>query len=211
MANTISRLLPFRQYSEQEVINFYSLDEATGEAGSLVRVSSANLDLDPVQYTTRGDANAYANTLGHATSLYPSVPYKVTKVTGTGDFLTGGALGIMLRDVRTVDENGQNLLFYPQKKEELQCVVSGEAVPVAAKGVFTFTQNAFVNGATARPAVNDWVVPATNGLLTGVGTVALKTTYANFKVGTVLATGTRESTQDTDFATGFYAMVKIDL
>ena len=210
MANTISRLLPFRQYSEQEVINFYSLDEATGEAGSLVRVSSANLDLDPVQYTTRGDANAYANTLGHATSLYPSVSYKISKVTGTGDFISG-ALGVMLRDVRTVDENGQNLLFYPQKKEELQCVVSGEAVPVAAKGVFTFSQNAFANGSTVRPAVGDWVVPATNGLLTGVGTAALKTTYANFKVGTVLATGTRESTQDTDFATGFYAMVKIDL
>jgi hypothetical protein len=210
MANTISRLLPFRQYSEQEVINFYSLDEATGEAGSLVRVSAANLDLDPTQYTTRSDSNSYLNTIGHATSLYPTVPYKVTKVTGTGDFLTG-ALGIMLRDVRTVDENGQNLLFYPQKKQELQCVVSGEAVPVAAKGVFTFSQNAFVNGSTARPAVGDWVVPATNGLLTGVGTLALKGTYANFKVGTVLATGTRESTQDTDFATGFYAMVKIDL
>jgi hypothetical protein len=71
MANTISRLLPFRQYSEQEVINFYSLDEATGEAGSLVRVSSANLDLDPIQYTTRSDSNSYLNTIGHATSLYP--------------------------------------------------------------------------------------------------------------------------------------------
>ena len=210
MANTISRLLPFRQYSEQEVINFYSLDAATGEAGSLVRVSSANLDLDPIQYTTRGDANAYLNTLGHASSLYPAVPYKVTKVIGTGDFITG-ALGIMLRDVRTVDENGQNLLYYPEKKAELQCVVSGEAVPVAAKGVFTFSQNAFENGSTVRPAVGDWVVPATNGLLTGVGTLALKLAYANFKVGTVLATGTRESTQDADFATGYYAMVKIDL
>jgi len=210
MANTISRLLPFRQYSEQEVINFYSLDTATGEAGSLVRVTSGNLDLDPIQYTTRSDTNAYLNSIGHASSLYPAVPYKVTKVTGTGDFISG-ALGITLRDVRTVDENGQNLLYYPQKKEELQCVVSGEAVPVAAKGVFTFSQNAFENGATVRPAVGDWVVPGTNGLLTGVGTSTLKTTYANFKVGTVLATGTRESTQDTDFATGYYAMVKIDL
>ena len=26
----------------------------------------------------------------------------------------------MLRDVRNKDENGQNLLYYPQKKEELQ-------------------------------------------------------------------------------------------
>ena len=73
MANTLSRLLPFRQYNEQDVINFYALNAATGAAGSLVKINSANLDLDPIQYTTRGDANAYANTLGHASSLYPTV------------------------------------------------------------------------------------------------------------------------------------------
>lgn len=207
MANTITRMLPFRQYNEQDVVNFYSLDAATGEAGSLVRVSSANLDLDPVQYTTRGDAYAYLNSIAHASSLYPEVPYKVTKVTGTGDFVTGG-LGIMLRDVRTVDENGENLLYYPQKKEELQCVVSGEAVPVLTKGIVTFNQAAFVNGGAVRPAVGSWVIPATNGLLTGV---TPNTVGAQFKVGTVLATGTRESQQDTDAFTGFYAMVKIDL
>lgn len=205
MANTITRLLPFRQYNEQDVVNFYSLDAVTGEAGSLVRVSSADLNKDPVNYVTRGDA--YLNALGHATSLYPEVPYKVTKVTGTGDFVTGG-LGIMLRDVRSTDENGENLLYYPQKKEELQCVVSGEAVPVLTKGVLTFNQSAFINGATARPAVGSWVIPAANGLLTGV---APNTVGAQFKVGTVLATGSRESQQDTDAFTGYYAMVKIDL
>ena len=210
MANTISRLLPFRQYSENEVINLYSLDTISGEAGSLVRISSADLNLDPVQYVTRTDAASYANSLGHASSLYPQVPYKVTKVTGTGDFISG-CIGITLRDVRSVDENGENLLFNPRKKEELQCVVSGEAVPISAKGIFTFSQNAFVNGSTVRPAVGDWIVPATNGLLTGVSSLANKLAYTNFKVGTVLATGERESTQDTDFATGYYAMVKIDL
>ena len=43
MANEITRLLPFRQYDENDVINFYSLDAETGEAGSVVKVSSANL------------------------------------------------------------------------------------------------------------------------------------------------------------------------
>ena len=32
MANEITRLLPFRQYDENDVINFYSLDTETGEA-----------------------------------------------------------------------------------------------------------------------------------------------------------------------------------
>ena len=98
MANEITRLLPFRQYDENDVINFYSLDAETGEAGSVVRVSSANLDQEPVKYVERGDSNSYDNTLGHGLSLYPEVPYKVTKMTGTGTNLR--PLGILLRDVR---------------------------------------------------------------------------------------------------------------
>ena len=133
MANEITRLLPFRQYDENDVINFYSYDLETGEAGSLVKVSDANLSNEPVKYVERTDSNSYDNTLGNGLSLYPEVPYKVTKVSDTG----GGTqvLGIMLRDVRSKDENGENLLYYPEKKEELQCVVSGEAVPVATKGI----------------------------------------------------------------------------
>jgi hypothetical protein len=213
MANTLSRILPFRQYNENDVVNFYSLNEVTGAAGSLVKVSNANLDQDPVNYVTRGDAYGYLNALAHSTSLYPEVPYKVSKVVSTGDFFSGAPLGIMLRDVRAVDENGENLLYYPQKREELQCVLSGEAVPVLTKGVLTFTQTAFTNaglGGAHRPAVGDWIVPSVDGAFTGIRT-ADKQAYTNYKVGVVLATGTRESAQDVDAFTGYYAMVKIDL
>ena len=55
MANEITRLLPFRQYDDNDVINFYSLDTITGEAGSVVRVSEADLDKQPVEYRSRGD------------------------------------------------------------------------------------------------------------------------------------------------------------
>ena len=58
MANEITRLLPFRQYDENDVVNFYSLDAETGEAGSVVRVSAANLDEEPVKYVERGDSNS---------------------------------------------------------------------------------------------------------------------------------------------------------
>ena len=84
MANEITRLLPFRQYDENDVINFYSYDLETGEAGSVVRVSDANLSNEPVKYVERTDANSYDNTLGNALSLYPETPYKVTKVSDTG-------------------------------------------------------------------------------------------------------------------------------
>ena len=77
-------------------------------------VSSANLDEESVKYTERTDSNSFDNTLGHGLSLYPYVPYKVEKTTGTG--ATMRPLGILLRDVRAKDENGENLLYYPEKK-----------------------------------------------------------------------------------------------
>ena len=119
MANEITRLLPFRQYDDNDVVNFYSYDLETGEAGSVVKVSAANLNQEPVEYVERTDANSYDNTLGNALSLYPETPYKVTKVSDTGAGVR--PLGIMLRDVRSKDENGENLLYYPEKKDELQC------------------------------------------------------------------------------------------
>ena len=104
---TITRMLPYRQYDEQDVINIFSLDTITGEAGSLVKISSANLDLDPTNLITRSDSLGYQNYMGNASSLYPEVPYKVTKVAATGE----RPLGILLRDVRSVDENGENRLW----------------------------------------------------------------------------------------------------
>lgn len=207
MANEITRLLPFRQYDENDVINFYSLDAETGEAGSVVRVSAANLDEEPVKYVERGDSNSYDNTLGHGLSLYPEVPYKVTKMTGTGTNLR--PLGILLRDVRAKDENGENLLYYPEKKEELQCVVSGEAVPIATRGIFAVNVNALKNGVV--PALNSIAVCSTNGTLTGVARDSASSNQEKVHVGKFIATGTRESTNTTDAFAGAYAILKLEL
>ena len=207
MANEITRLLPFRQYDENDVINFYSLDAETGEAGSVVRVSSANLDQEPVKYVERGDSNSYDNTLGHGLSLYPEVPYKVTKMTGTGTNLR--PLGILLRDVRAKDENGENLLYYPEKKEELQCVVSGEAVPIATRGLFTVNVKALAGG--IAPPIGAIAVCSTNGTLTGVMHDSASTEQKHTHVGKFIATGQRESSNTTDAFAGSYAILKLEL
>jgi hypothetical protein len=207
MANEITRLLPFRQYDENDVINFYSLDAETGEAGSVVKVSSANLDNEPVQYVERGDSDSFLNTLGKGLSLYPEVPYKVTKMESTGG--NEKALGILLRDVRNKDENGENLLYYPQKKEELQCVVSGEAVPIATKGIFTINTRGLTNGVS--PTVNQFAVPSLNGTITGVtSTAATHSQHRSHSIGTFIATGNRESQgSTTDAFAGAYAILKL--
>jgi len=208
MANEITRLLPFRQYDENDVVNFYSFDGETGQAGSVVKVKTANLTDEPVQYVQRGDANSFQTTLGKGLSMYPEVPYKVEKATDTGVGIK--PLGILLRDIRNKDENGENLLYYPEKKEELQCVVSGEAVPVATRGLFTINTKGLTNGKV--PAINDFAMPSLDGTITGVTPTAGRGHHVDHahSVGTFIATGLRESQgSTTDAFAGAYAILKL--
>jgi hypothetical protein len=205
MSNTITRMLPFRQINENDVINMFSLDTITGEAGSRVKISSANLDLDPVNLIERADSLGFQNYLGNASSLYPEVPYKVTKVANTGE----RPIGILLKDVRSVDENGENLQYYPRKKEELQCVLSGEAVPIATRGIFMLNSRALAGG--LAPAINSYAIPSANGTLTGVAAASATATQKEYAVGKFIATGSRASQQDTDEYAGVYAVLKLEL
>ncbi len=206
MANEITRLLPFRQYDENDVINFYSLDTITGAAGSVVKVSVANLNDTPVNYTTRTDSSSWDATQGNALSLYPSVPYKLTKVSTTGD----RPLGILLRDVRDKDENGENMLYYPEKKAELQCVSSGEAVPVATRGIFTINVKGLAGG--VAPAIGSIATPSVDATLTGVTTTAnTHHVHRPHGIGKFIGTGLRESQSSTDAFAGAYAILKLEL
>lgn len=201
MAQQITRLLPHRDYDEHEVINLFSLDTASGEAGSFVKVTAGDFSKDSVEYVARADA--FLNTLGNGTSNYPETPQKVTLTTGTGD--AGAAIGMLLRDVREVDENGESLHFYNQKKDELRCVVSGECVPILKRGHVAVNSRAFVNGVV--PNVGDSAVLAANGQLTGVAPASLSTEQRNATVGKFLGTGDRESQKSTDAFDGPYAIL----
>ena len=203
MSFTITRLLPQRNYAEQDVINMFSLDAITGEAGSLVKVSSANLDLDPTNLITRSDSLGYQNYMGNASSLYAEVPYKVTKVTTTGE----RPLGILLRDVRSVDENGENLQYYPRKAEELQCVLTGQSVPILTRGIVTLNARGLAGG--VAPAINSYALPSANGTFTGVASPT--DAQRPWVVGKFIATGSRASQQDTDAYAGNYAVLKLEL
>jgi hypothetical protein len=192
MANDITTLLPFRQYDDQDVVNMFAYHGVPTGAGLLVKVdaSNANLNEDSVDLVNGG----FSNTLGDAYSPLFVNPLKLAVAT-SGDT----PLGILLRDIRATDENGENLRFYPQKREELQCVLSGQTVPVASRGIFTFTDDAFTGSAV--PAPNTAVFAHANGKLGLTGGSAVK-------VGTVLATGSRIAG---DAFAGNYAIVKIDV
>jgi len=214
------RLYPFRQYSEYDVINLFASDTAdsapstngNGSAGVFVKVSAGNLDQDPITYA----ANSYLGNTDYpflGAAQYPSVPLTFTAAT------TGApVLGITLNQTLQNDENGEKLLYNPVKRQELQAVLSGQAVPVATRGIFTLADTA-IDWVDANMAPNSHLlISTTAGKVTGLAsTVATPFTGVYTIVGRVLATGSRVSQNGkSDYYAGTgtagakYALVQID-
>lgn len=203
-----TRLLPFRQYDDNDVVNLYALADAavnenvtgvgSGDAGVFVKVSAGNFDLDPVSYAT----DSYLGKTDYpfvGANQYPSVNLKVTPA-ASGDLTN--CLGLTLRQTAKFDENGEKLLYYRQKAEELMCVLPGQAVPVATRGVFSLGANALDGTLTVG---NAFKLSANAGKVTG----CLHTDAG--KIGTVLGTGTRTSQSTTDQFAGNFAVVGLRL
>lgn len=200
------RTLPFRQYDENDVINMFALNSAYvnestttssfGDAGVFVTVDSANFNLDPVSYAT----DSYLGKTDYpfvGANQYPSVTLKV-KPAASGDAL----LGMTLRQTAKFDENGEKLLYYPQKAEELMCVLPGQAVPVATRGVFTVSSTAYNGSLTIGGGVK---LSTVSGNLTGC------TVADAARVGLVIGTGSRTSGTVTDQFAGNYAVIALGL
>jgi len=122
---------PFRNVNEYNVHNLYSWGGAIpATKGQFVQIASG-WDSDQELSEIGGAGATYGNTV--------SLRYG-TKPTVTGVVLSGQqTLGIMLWDVREVDENGEKLLYNPSKQDKLQCALSGQAVPIATRGMFLFS------------------------------------------------------------------------
>ena len=88
-----------------------------------------------------GDVGAaYANTVSERYGVSADVQY----TEGGAD---EAALGLTLYDVREYDENGEALKFNPRKQDELQSVLSGQAVPIATRGVFLMATGSWASSA----------------------------------------------------------------
>lgn len=207
------RILPFRQYAEEDVVNLFAnsaannqvTDSGDGDAGVFVKVDAGDLSLDPIQYET----NSYLGKTDYpfiGRDQYPVVPLKVAAAD-----TTTACVGITLLQTAQYDENNEKLLYYPQKQLETQSVLSGQAVPVLTKGVVSLPAgagslpNATV-GALTDFAPGNWLVidDVTNGKVSGVaqndtdwtltGADGSAPYLANRqKVGQVLGTGIRQN------------------
>jgi|TARA_R110000751_G_scaffold78589_2_gene158555 hypothetical protein len=164
-----TKLKPFRDYSEHEVINLFTFgDDAVSlgttdvvNAGSVVKVKSPGWNNGQETEDMITDVGAsYANTVSQRWGVTAEVEY----TDGGGD---EASLGITLYDVREYDENGEALKFNPRKAAELQAVLTGQAVPVCTKGLFLTATGAW-NTPTVV-AFNMDVFATGNGQLTTQG------------------------------------------
>lgn len=135
-----NKLLPFRQYDEQEVVNLYASHD-TGVAGTFVKLNTFNPE-DTDGFGTSVVGADFAGTT--------NVRYKVknTVVNSTSGDTKWDVLGVTLYDTREYDENGNKLIYNPQKAAEMNVVTSGQAVPVLSRGIVTLRSDAYVGNPT---------------------------------------------------------------
>jgi hypothetical protein len=184
-----------------------------GSAGVFVKVSAGNLDLDPIQYTATDITNTLGKTdypfLGAA--QYPAVPLQFTAATAGVP-----VLGMTLNQTLATDENGERLLYNPVKRAELQAVLTGQAVPVVSRGIFTLADTA-IDWVDANMVVNSHLVISANaGKVSGLLASAVSPiTGTTSIIGRILGTGQRVSQNGkSDYfagtTTGKYALVQFD-
>lgn len=159
------RILPYRDYSEHDVVNAFSLDLSAltltslvpngaggnWDAGVVVEVSAGALPGEIPQHdTTVGNAlkDYLGADYGSSHVGYHSYPYNGMTVAASDGT---APLGITLRETLAYDENGEKMLYYPQKLDEAQGILPGKSVPVLTKGLVLLGEGAF----STSPVLND--------------------------------------------------------
>ena len=195
----VDRLLPFRQVSENDTINQYSLN-GTGVMGTLVSIESANMD---DQHGWNYDATPGASYEDYGIHSYRYETKAKVRPVQSGD-TKYDFLGVTLFNVAEFDENDEKYLYYVQKAKENSTVVSGRSVPIGTRGVYTFHNEAYTNDTGNLPEIGDVIVPSNTeaGKFDAVELSEVDgTAYTDEQIlGKVIGTGSKF---------GGYVMVKI--
>jgi len=189
------RILPYRDYSEHDVLNLFSLDvdesadtltewvEAVNgkwDSGVVVKVKTGELPGDlPGGLSEHASGEKLRKYLGDSPTSahigYNAYPYNGMTVepADAGEV----AVGITLRETLAYDENGEKLLYYKQKLDEAQAVLPGQTVPVLTRGLVLLDSNAV----TGNPGIGAQLEVGADG------TLVADTAAGNALVATVVA------------------------
>lgn len=178
----MANLKPFRDYDEHDVINLFAVNSTSLNKGTVVVADGNGVDLK--NNLSLDNLSQYGNTL----SAQFNVPWTVGAAPSGA--AKGQIVGLLLKDVRSVDENGEQLLFRPRKAAEMDVIVSGQACPILTKGLVLVS----VLEGTPNVGSGAAVADAGNGDLKVVS-------YANATVGKFLGPKNDEG----------YALLKVEL
>lgn len=125
------QLRPLRQYNETDTVNMFAYQGSMPAlAGTFVKINSGFLPADVPGLDNNG-FNLWTNTQ----SPRWKTPTNVVATTNSGD----NTIGLLLYDVREQDENGEKLVFHPQKAYDNNWVISGQTARILQKGFVTYS------------------------------------------------------------------------
>jgi len=159
---TDNNTMPFRQYAEAEVLNFFAL-QGTGLNGQLVSILTGSQDpaLSAGQYLTTAVAASYTNVW----STRYNNPRRV-RPSQAGD-TRYNAVGITLHTTAVYDENGNILANQPYDRTlERGFVQTGFTVPILARGIVTLKNQCVIG--TPFPGYAAVISTGGNGLIEAI-------------------------------------------
>lgn len=154
----MATIRPFRDYDEHEVINLFAL---SGEANKGTFVTAVGSGFDLTKTPDFGNDSFINGTVSSRFDIASKV------APAAANTPAARVLGMTLKDVRSVDENGYPLKFEPRKAAERDVVISGQAVPVVKRGLFLYS------GVAGTPAFGSGLAIAANGELQTTNDAAL--------------------------------------
>lgn len=178
----MANLKPFRDYDEHDVINLFAVNAESANKGTVVTADSNGVNLKDA--TSLDDLSPFANTL----SAQFNVPWTVSPAASGA--AKGEIVGLLLKDVRKFDENGEQLIFNPRKAAEMDVIISGQAAPILTKGLV------LVSGIVGTPGVGSGAAVSDAG-----GGDLKVVAYGNATVGKFLGPKNDEG----------YALLKVEL
>lgn len=169
--------MPFRDYSEHEVLNFFACTQVATK-GSLVRpVRSWKADgtsdkktAGPLNLGPSSPGATYFNTVTHNFELVGQV-----SVTVNHDD-TPAPIGILLKDVREFDENGEKLIYNSRKAAEMDVIIKDiQAAPILTRGLVLINDIDETNrgGGGGVPNIGDAAYAGSNGRIATDGILVI--------------------------------------
>lgn len=164
--NVNTSLAPFRIVQPHDERAMYTLTEASGDKGMIVKYDGNGFDLNAalsgVGYVNAMSTSFYTAGIAGLVSTRWTVPHKVTAAT-SGTLATQVA-GILLNNVRETDENGESLINHRKNADAREITLSGEAASIARRGFF------LVSGVVGTPG------PGSGAAVADVGNGRIKVT-----------------------------------